>query len=161
MAESFSDFSGSMVGGEDDSSDIESSSDLTEQLINATQHGELGKLKYLVEVRHVDPHLCRDDEGDATPLHWAAYCGYLDVVRYLVEERNYNMKCKDRYGEIPLHLAALGGRLHIMRYLISEKGCDPMSRGWHGKTPLHDACQNGRQKVVEYLVEDAKVDASC
>ena len=66
---------------------VESSSDLREQLIHASRDGDLSKVKYLVEVRHVDPYSCRDGEHDATPLHWASNCGHLDVVRYLVEER--------------------------------------------------------------------------
>ena len=70
--------SGSSMG---DGGDIESS-DLGEQPINAS------RVKYLVEVQLVDPHLCGGDHHDTTPLHWASHWGHLDIVRYLVEERN-------------------------------------------------------------------------
>ena len=62
--------------------DVQSSSDLREQLIHASRYDDLSKVKYLVEVRHVDPHSCRDGEHN-TPLHWASICGHLDIVRYL------------------------------------------------------------------------------
>ena len=67
---------------------LQSMGGLHRELIRASKDGDLSKVKYLVEVCHVDPHSCRDYENDATPLHWATLYGHLDVVRYLVEERN-------------------------------------------------------------------------
>ena len=154
---------GGEVGGEGEGEDgaSESSADLSGQLIRASKDGDLGKVKYLVEVEHVDPHSCRDSEYDATPLHWASIYGHLDIVRYLVEEQQCDVECRDKYGGTPLHCAALGGRLDIVQYLISERGCDPMCRGQYGSTPLHHACQEGKLNVVKYLVEDVKVELSC
>ena len=54
-----------MVGEGGDISDA-SSADLSGQLIRACKDGDLGKLKYLVEVKHVDPHSRRDGEYGAT-----------------------------------------------------------------------------------------------
>ena len=129
-----------MYEGEDDGGDINPFSELREQLIHASQDGDPSKVKYLVEVRHVDPHSCRDDEHDATPLHWASFCGHVNVVRYLVEERNCNIECRNKHGNTPLHCAALQGRLDVVQYLISEGGCDPMSRGQYTSPPLHHTC---------------------
>ena len=152
---------GGEVGGEGGgvSGDSESSADLSEQLIRASKDGDLGKVKYLVEVKHVDTHSCRD-ENDATPLHYASL-SHLDIVRYLVEEQQCDVKCRDKYGSTPLNYAAMGGRLDIVQYLISERGCDPMCRGLYGRTALHSACQTGKLNVVKYLVEDLKVGVSC
>ena len=163
-SESSSDSNGSSTDGGSDGGDIKSFSGLREQLIHACGDGDLSKVKYLVEVRHVDPHSCRDDEHNATPLHFTSECGHLDIVRYLVEERNYNMECRDKYKNTPLHRAAAGGSLDVVQYLISERGCDPMSRGLYGRTPLHRAYdQRGKLNVVKYtyLVEDVKVDPLC
>ena len=155
-----------MEGGEQEAgagggTDRQSSSELSEQLLRACVDGDLNKVKYLVEVEHVDPHSCRDEQLHNTPLHWASQYGHLDIVRYLVEERNCDVMCRNKYENTPLHLAALGGRLDVAQYLISERGCDPMCRGQYGRTPLHHACQNGRLDVVKYLIEDVKVDSSC
>ena len=81
--------------------------------------------------------------------------------KYMIEEQQCDVECRNKYGDTPLHRAAAGGRLDIVQYLISERGCDPMSRGWHGRTPLHDACHTGRLDVVKYLMEDVRVDSSC
>ena len=142
------------------SSDGSSCYFLSRQLVRASKDGDLSKVKCLVEVWHVDPHSCRD-EYDSTPLHWASRCGHMDVVRYLVEERNCDVECRSKYEDTPLHVAALGGRLDIVQYLIRERGCDPMCRGQYGRTPLHCACQTSSLDVVKYLMEDVKVDSSC
>ena len=60
--------------------DRQSSSELSEQLIYACKDGDLNKVKYLVEVEHIDPHSCRDEQYHDTPPHWASsenawHCG--------------------------------------------------------------------------------------
>ena len=119
--ESSSDSNGSSTEGENDG-DIESASDLREQLMRASADGSLSKVKYLMGLWHVDPHLCRDGENDNTPLHLASNFGHLDIVRYLVEERNCDVVCRNKHGNTPLHYATLGGRLDVVQYLISERG---------------------------------------
>ena len=116
-----------MAGEGGDVSDAsESSADLSGQLIRACKDGALGKLKYLVEVKHVDPHSRRDGEYGATQLHFALLYGHLDIVRYLVGEQQCDVECRDKNGNTPLHYAAHGGRLDTMQCLISGSGCDPM-----------------------------------
>ena len=133
----------------------------TSSLIHATKEGDLHAVKKLVEVLHVDPHTSRD-EDNSTPLHWASRRGFLNVVKYLVEERHCDVECRNKDGDTPLHAAALAGKLDIVQYLISDRGCDPMSKGQYGGTPLHCACQSGRVDVVSYLMEDSpKVDSLC
>ena len=138
---------GGVVEGEGGgvSYDSESSADLSEQLVDASIDGDLGKVKNLVEVEHVDPHSCRDGKNDDTLLHCASYYGHLDIVRYLAEGQQCDVECRDKYGDISLHDAALGGRLDMVQYLISERGCDPMYRGQYGRTPHHHASMSGRQ----------------
>ena len=141
--------------------DARSSSDLREQLSRALVDGDLNKMKYLMEVGHVDPRSCRDKKYHKTPLHYAAKHGHLDIVKYLVEEKNCDVDCRDKNGDIPLHSAATGGSVNTVQYLISERGCDPMCKGWNGRTPLHRACAHGKLDVAKYLIEDVKVDSSC
>jgi len=139
-----------------------SSTDLKEQIVSASENGDLITIKRLVEVWHVDPHSCQDEyDINTTPLHLASEYGHLNVVRYLVEEKNCDLKCTNEDEDTPLHVAARGGRLDIVQYLISESGCDPMCRDRYGRNPLQRACQNNKLDVVQYLIEDVKVDSSC
>jgi len=113
------------------SDDDQSSSEPNEQLMRAIVDGDLITVKLLMEVWYVDPH------SNTTPLHLASEYGHLDVVRYLVEETNYDVECRDEDEETPLHVAAREGRLDIVQYLIGERGCDPMCKGQGGGTSLH------------------------
>ena len=143
--------------------DIESSTELSRQLICVCEDGDLVRVKHLVEIQHGEPqrHSCTVGHNDATPLHIASHRGHLDIVRYLVEKQQCDVECTDKYGDTPLHYAAYGGSLGTIQYLISERGCDPICRGLYGRTTLHHACHRGKLNVVKYLVEDVKVEPSC
>ena len=67
-------------------------------------------MKRLVEERHVDPCYAG--------LCCASEFGHLDIVKYFVEERNWNIEFKDPFGQTPLHYAARNGRLAIVKYMI-------------------------------------------
>jgi len=45
-------------------------------------------MKYLIDEQHVDPS-CRNKHGD-TPLHFAAWDGQLEAVKYLIAEKHCN-----------------------------------------------------------------------
>jgi ankyrin repeat protein len=69
------------------------------------------------------------DRRGASPLMWAAGGGYIEMVRYLVEECG----CDPSQG---------------------QKG----KRSFSGRTALHWAARNGHFRVVEYLVNCSRVD---
>ncbi|GAU91949.1 hypothetical protein RvY_04105 [Ramazzottius varieornatus] len=54
------------------------------ELFVACRHGNLDKLKILVEERDVELNI--RDMWDSTPLYYACLCGHTDVVRYLLEQ---------------------------------------------------------------------------
>ena len=89
-----------MEGGEQEAGTgggRQSSSEFRKQLLRASLYGDLNKVKSLVEVEHVDPHSCRNEQYNSTPLHLASGRGHLDIVRYLVEERNCDVECRNKY----------------------------------------------------------------
>jgi ankyrin repeat protein len=66
--------------------------------------------------RGVDPNT--QDKYGRTPLHWAAYNGYIDVVKlFLVHGADPAVKDKD--GRTPLDLARVKGR-HKVVLVIKE-----------------------------------------
>ena len=83
--------------------------------------GDLAALKSLVASGKVSIN----GEGDRTPLHEAAECGHLEMVRYLVEEAGADPWVQNAQGITPLSIAARYGRLEVVRYLIEERGMDP------------------------------------
>ena len=94
------------------------------------------------------------------PLHWAAYEGHLEIVRYLMEEAN-GIKKQPRefvHGLTPIHLAAYNGKLDVLKYFMEnwedfeiEKEPDDND----GFRPIHFAAFEGHIDVVRYLVEEA------
>ena len=105
-------------------------------------------------------------EGKNTPLHEACLArrGYhsVDVIRYLVEEKQCDVNIPNSKGELPLHiLCAKGTSVNIVK-LVSD--CDVNAQTYDCKdTPLHLACANvhhypERESVVTHLIEEKHCD---
>ena len=90
------------------------------------------------------------DEHRRTPLHWAAYHGFADVVVLLLG-RGANAEARDDVGRRPLHLAAAAGSDDAVRLLL-EHGVDPNPRDETGKTPL-DLARDGHHGRWEDVVK--------
>ncbi|VDD88128.1 unnamed protein product [Enterobius vermicularis] len=58
-------------------------------------------------------------EREMTALHWAAFNGYFDVVKYLVEA-GANVDAKNSKGETPLDIARKKAHTNIIE-LFEEK----------------------------------------
>ena len=53
--------------------------------------------------------------SDSTPLHWAAYHGYLPAVQYLCEQGG-DKEVRSGGGKTPLLYAAYKGHLPVVQY---------------------------------------------
>ena len=101
-----------------------------------------------------------DHEG-RTPLHLAAYHGFLGVTRTL-GERNADINVRDKYGSTPLHLTmrrwfkkserVQEGRIEVIKYLL-EHGADSDAKDYTYETPLHDASFFGSVEGVQLMLE--------
>jgi len=99
-----------------------------------------------------------------TPLHSAAFYGYVEVVRFLLE-RNASVNSRDSDGCTPLHDACEGGGaregpnvprqlVDVVRLLLSY-AADVNARRDDGQTPLHvaAAASRGTLEVARVLLE--------
>ena len=105
----------------------------------------------------------RDKYGNK-PLHYAAFKGHLNIVKYLVEKEVKShitglIKINDRNprnksGYTPLHVAALRGHLDVVKYLVDRIDDSIMKNPKNdaGITPLHEAAKMGHIDVVKYIV---------
>ena len=101
----------------------------------------------------------KDAEG-ATPLGWAAYFGYEDVVALLLL-KGADVNARDNRGSTPLHAAiaqvkatpgtAPGDHAAVVKLLIA-RGADVNARDPNGGTPLMWAAFFGKPRVAEYLI---------
>ena len=91
------------------------------------------------------------------PIHYAAFCGKMEIVKYLMEVASgIEKEPRTHYAleDTPIHFASLEGHLDIVKYLmdtITEK--EPKNK--FGRMPIHYAAWNGRKEILKYFMEEA------
>ncbi|GMP67171.1 hypothetical protein CsSME_00027251 [Camellia sinensis var. sinensis] len=106
-----------------------------------------------------EPRLIRlvDEEG-STPLHLAAYLGYLEEVQYLLGRESSLAVARDNNGLFPIHLASIKGHVDVVRALLQ---CWPDSRellNCHGQNILHVAAKSGGHNMVSYILQTPELE---
>ncbi|KAJ8774119.1 hypothetical protein K2173_009550 [Erythroxylum novogranatense] len=95
-----------------------------------------------------------DDQG-WIPLHYAAYYGYLPIVKQLLEANDYLAYIPTTTGQkIALHLAAVNRKIEVMKELLGQcPGCCEMvdERGWN---VVHFAAASKKKKTVEFVLHN-------
>ena len=61
-------------------------------------------------------------KNNGTLLHCAAYHGWLDVVKQLINDHQFNPDCMNDYGNTPLMLAKRDGKQPVVDYLETVIG---------------------------------------
>ena len=133
----------------------------------ASQHGDLGFVKLLVEKHGVCSSVHLFGGHEETPLHLAAVEGHLEVVKYLVERAGCNPDSRARGFRRPPITYACGismipdyhysddeRALEVVKYLFNECNCDPNWRDAFGMTAFHNAAINRRLGLVQYLLTE-------
>jgi ankyrin repeat protein len=127
------------------------------ELLDAAAQGNLEKVKKLMMQGGFV--LLADLDG-TTPLHWAAYGGHLDVVKFLVEEVKMGPGEPNNLLVTPVHWAAVMGHRDVVDYLVSN-GAAIDARDNAGRSPLFAAASSGQLDVVDYLLQNgADVNAA-
>lgn len=111
----------------------------------------LGAYDEVAKLLKNDRHLvAAKDRGGQTPLHIAAGCGHLSIVRLLLHE-GADVNARDRSATTPLHLAAREGYLEITKLLLDHKA-DINATNEAGRTPLHYASLSTNVAVLNLLL---------
>ncbi|RDY03711.1 Protein ACCELERATED CELL DEATH 6, partial [Mucuna pruriens] len=107
----------------------------------------------------------RDEEG-GTPLHYAAYIGYVEGFQILLknslDKSDETALEVNKKGHLPIHLACKRGHVEVVKIFLQHDE-------WHtnpydvllnqkGQNILHVAAKNGRTNVVQYLLKNPKID---
>ncbi len=95
------------------------------------------------------------DSNDKTLLHYLAELGKEDILRFVIENSNFDieeaLRNKDRDGKTPLHYAAKSGNKECLKILIENEA--DFSCTTNNKTELHYAARSGSPNLLEYLKE--------
>lgn len=114
-------------------------------ILLAIEHGHIDVVKYFAKIdkRHI---LCDDYH-----LKYAAYFGWIDIVKYIVQ---LGSEINENYiGGYPVHWAIWGGHLPIVQYLV-EHGADIFQYNEDdGEQAIHTAARHGQLNIIKYLLE--------
>jgi ankyrin repeat protein len=90
---------------------------LDEELLDAAWDGDTARVK---ELLRKGANVNAKSAGGSTPLHYAAFWGYVDVAKLLLDH-GADVNARDDRGWTPLHFAAAEGRAGVARLLL-ERG---------------------------------------
>jgi len=93
-----------------------------------------------------------DDKSGASPLYYAALCGFQDLVEHLTVNDPEQVNATGGYYVIPLVAALAAGHFQTAKFL-SDNGADPNVRGIHEMTPLLSAALNADFEMVQVLLK--------
>ena len=103
-----------------------------------------------------------------TPLHIACRHGTVEMVEYLVNDKQHSPNIVNRYGELPLHLACKRGCLDMVKLVSACDVNESLELDYHiqdepyytGDTALHIACRDNAVDIVRYLIKEKECDPS-
>ena len=102
-------------------------------LLYACSKGHQGIVKKLLD-EGADINI--QDKIGASPLHRAAGCGRLEMVKFLLNSANsMDLNMQDNYGNTPLHAACEDGSVDVAKLLISA-GANQFILNREEKKPL-------------------------
>ena len=100
------------------------------------------------------PHMDRTHPGipETASLYYAALCGFVNIVKRLLESRPEDIDTLGRDGGTPLHAALRSGHSDVALLLL-EHMADPNARNSHDETPLQIASRKGDIKAMQSLID--------
>lgn len=97
------------------------------------------------------------DSSGCTPLHWAAGCNQIEVVRHLLDTKNpffnvdISVTSRKAKGRTPLHYCCRNGHLEMVKILLHEFNSNPHAKAKHGVSPFQLAVWQNHLHICQYL----------
>ena len=137
--------------GFSDSQSKEENLTLEEYYLECARFGELSDLKEAIKETPKDFNVNLVDFGGNTALHLASANGFIEMVKYLVNELHCDVNAKNNSLSTPLSWAAFNGQKAVVEFLL-EKGADFDVKNKNGKKPSELAYDSGYYDVSDILL---------
>ena len=137
--------------GLSDSVSKEENLTLEEYYLECARYGELQDLKEAMKDATKDFNVNLVDFGGNTALHLASANGFIEVVKYLVNELHCDINAKNKSLSTPLSWAAFNGQKKVVEFLL-EKGADFDVKNINGKKPSELAYDCGYYDISDILL---------
>ncbi|CAG8708321.1 3803_t:CDS:2, partial [Dentiscutata erythropus] len=111
------------------------------------QKEDIEAVKFLLKVGAT--HFITDKNG-RTPLHWAAFEGYEEMVKNLVEKNINLVEITDKNKETAFYEAVWNGHIKIVEFLYKQ-GAKVNCENINGWKPLHIAAISCQVEVFKFL----------
>ncbi|XP_054781927.1 protein ACCELERATED CELL DEATH 6-like [Prosopis cineraria] len=113
-------------------------------------------LKKIVDTREELMH--QRDEKNNTPLHYAAYMGYLGGVCTMLEKSPTIAFQRNSDGNLPIHLACKKGHVQVVNKLLETEWSNAgVFLNSKGQNILHIAAMKGQTDMIKYLLKNPKI----
>ncbi len=90
------------------------------------------------------------NEDGMLPIHYAGSKGKLKVVRFMIDNKYFDIAVANSEGETLMHYACQRGDKELVEYLLSKDlGFNVKDK--YGNFPILDACNNQSSEFIEYL----------
>jgi len=117
-------------------------------IIDAVKRNDISAVQLLLRAA---PANARATDGDgATPLHWAADGGLVDIMRLLIAN-GARVNQQQKNGWTPAHSATGRDRTAALEVLL-QNGADLNVLAQNGNAPIHFAAMYGHYATVSYLI---------
>lgn len=111
--------------------------------------GSLDTLKIMIGE---NPSLAAErNDDEEIPLHFAAYGGFLESVRILIDKKS-DVNAMNVRGETPLHYAAYAGQNDVVNLLL-DHGADPELGNVDGNSPLYYTVFSEKTETMGVLLK--------
>eukprot|EP00036_Acanthoecidae_sp_10tr_P016488 CAMPEP_0206303040 /NCGR_PEP_ID=MMETSP0106_2-20121207/9032_1 /ASSEMBLY_ACC=CAM_ASM_000206 /TAXON_ID=81532 /ORGANISM="Acanthoeca-like sp., Strain 10tr" /LENGTH=737 /DNA_ID=CAMNT_0053733823 /DNA_START=349 /DNA_END=2562 /DNA_ORIENTATION=+ len=131
----------------------------------ACKLGHLDLVKFFFEHGATTEDRDRDPKRQGNALHYAAWGGHLDVLRWLLDEEGASLDDVDIVGNTALLYAVYGGHRHVVDELV-RRGRSLQERNSKNHNALLQAACGGHLDLVKWLLdqgfslEDADLDGN-
>ena len=117
-------------------------------------NGSYELLKFFVEK---GTNIFSKTEKGVNCLHIAAYNGYLDLCKTLMNRHNFDVNMADSKGFTALHFSAENGSYELVK-LFADKGTDIHVKTEGGMNCLHIASHHGHLNLCKILINKYEFD---